>query len=299
MFDARDRQNTAGSLGFGLAVAGLVAGLFFTILQFPSLTGAGKFPVKGSAETEAVSSGVIEATFSDEATLDYTEKLRRTFPAAASDLEREIRRAVDRGANEVELGLIVLQAGTPEIASSLDRLSKADVDYPNRIIDLTSSQLNALNRSGAPYCMGDDLMMFAGLSQQELYRAVFDRVGHGAGLYEYALAINGILLDAIHDARLHPVLHSRLGAPDQGALQQLGFALMTNPQLVQLLTTEGKSRSEMDAVLAETNFCELGTKLISQLDTLPDTTKGRLWGEALRQIESGRWRYTLYRYTGY
>ena len=297
MFDARDRSGIAGSLGFGLAVTGLVAAVFFTVLQFPSLTGPGTFEA-GAVETPPDSSGVIEATFSDAATLAYTEKLRRTFPSAARDLETRIERANRRGADTVELGLIVLQAGADDIAASLPRLAKADTSHVNDLLALTATQLEALSRSGAPYCMGDDLMMFAGLAQQDFYRAVFDRVGHGAGLYDFALEANGILLDAIREARSDPVLHSPLAAPDMQALQQLGFSLMTNPQLMQLLTTEGKRRSEMDAVLEDTNFCDLGVGIIGQVEALPDTTKGRVWAEAMRQLESGRWRYTIYRYTG-
>ena len=53
------------------------------------------------------------------------------------------------------------------------------------------------------------------------------------------------------------------------------------------------------AVLAGTDFCALASGILAQIGTLPEGTKGRLWAEALRQIESGRWRYTLYRYTGY
>ena len=297
MFDARDKSGTAGSLGFGLAVTGLVAGLFFIILQFPSLTGSGTVEA-GRIDTPYESTGVIEATFSDAATLAYAEKLRQTFPSAARDMESRIERATRRGADEVELGLIVLQAGADDIASSLPRLARADTGHINDFLTLSASELQSLSRSGAPYCMGDDLMMFAGLAQQEFYRAVFDRVGHGAGLYEFALEANGILLDAIREARADPVLHSPLAAPDIQALQQLGLSLMTNPQLGRLLTTEGQRRSEMDAVLAETNFCDLGVTLIGQVEALPDTTKGRLWAEAMRQLESGRWRYTIYRYTG-
>ena len=299
MFDARYSKQRAIGLGFGLGVTALVAGLFFAALHFPAMTGPGT-EAAGDAELPvAESGGTLEAAFSDQPTLDYIAKLRRTFPSAAAELETSVRRAVRREAGNVELGLIVLQAGTGDITSSIERLARADVSYLDALLDLTESQLASLRRSGAPYCMGNDLMMFAGLSEQQLYRAIFDRVGHGAGLYEYALGVNGILLDAIHEARSDPDLHRPLDYSDQQALQTLGIALMTKPEIVKLLTTEGKTRSEMDAVLAGTDFCALASGILAQIGTLPEGTKGRLWAEALRQIESGRWRYTLYRYTGY
>ncbi|WP_158586533.1 hypothetical protein [Henriciella mobilis] len=299
MFDARSSTQKGLGLGFGLGVTGLVAALFFGALYAPSLTGPGKSVVEAEASASTPSDSVLDSAFSDEATRTYIRKLRRTFPSAAADLETSIRRALRRDADEVELGLIVLQAGVKEIAGSVDRLARADVRYFDSIVDLSQAQLDALQRSGAPYCMGNDLMMFAGLSEQQLYRAIFDRVGHGAGLYEYALGVNGILLNAIQDARTSPKSYGPLTHDDQQSLQALGLALVTHPQIVMLLTTEGKTRSEMDSVLADTNFCSLTTDILDKVEALPAETRGRLWAEALYQVSSGRWRYTLYRYTGY
>ena len=299
MFDARSSTQKGLGLGFGLGVTGLVAALFFGALYAPSLTGAGKSLVESEATANTPSDSVLNTVFHDEATRTYIRKLRRTFPSAAADLETSVRRALRREADEVELGLIVLQAGAKDIADSIDRLARADVRYFDSIVELSQEQLSALQRSGAPYCMGNDLMMFAGLSEQQLYRAIFDRVGHGAGLYDYALGVNGILLDAIQDARTSPRSYGRLTYYDQQSLQALGLALMTHPQIVMLLTTEGKTRSEMDSVLADTDFCSLASDVLDKVEALPAETRGRLWAESLYQVSSGRWRYTLYRYTGY
>ena len=164
---------------------------------------------------------------------------------------------------------------------------------------ISEEELTSLSASGAPYCVGSDLVEFAKLSDQQLYRAVFDRVGHGDALYEFGLELNGLFLDAIREARAAPVNYDRLNASDMQALQRLGLSVATNPQIMLMLTTEGKSRTEMDKVMASVNFCDLGVKILGRVDELPDTTKGRVWAEAMRQIESGNWRYTLYRYTGY
>ena len=299
MYDARgSSQPVAGGLGFGLAVIGVVTVVFFAILNMPSMTGPGKSPVE-KTRADTAPETTLFTTFEDEATRDYIAALRETFPSAASDLEDAVRKASARDADRVELGLLVLQAGADDIATSAGRLARADVEHVNALLDLSQTALQDLSRSGAPYCKGSDLIHFASLSEQQLYSAVFDRVGHGAGLYEFGLELNTILLDAIRDARASPVLHGQLSAPDQQALQRLGLAVMTDPQIVRLLTTEGKSRSEMDAVMRDVNFCDLGVKILGRVDELPDTTKGRVWAEAMRQIESGNWRYTLYRYTGY
>ena len=60
--------------------------------------------------------------------------------------------------------------------------------------------------------------------------------------------------------------------------------MLTDADITRLLTTEGKSRSEMDEVLDEVNFCELGTRVIGRVERLPEETKSRLWYEGLRQL---------------
>lgn len=295
MFDARDpSRKPAGGLGFGLLVLACVSAVFFTVLYLPSLTGPGKQAVPGLSETGG--ENALLAAFEDEATRIYLGKLQATFPSAAAALERDVRQAARRDADEVELGLLVLRAGAEDIASSIDRLGKAETRYFNELLDISRQALTALSQSGAPYCKGSDLIVFAGLSDQELYRAVFDRVGHGSGLYEFALEFNGVILDAIRSARRNPVLHGPLNTSDQQALQRLAFAVMANSDIMKLLSLEGKSRREMDEAVSAVNFCTLGATLVSQVDELPEGTKGRLWAEVMRQIATGEARRTFYRF---
>ncbi|MEQ9316843.1 MAG: hypothetical protein RLN72_13395, partial [Henriciella sp.] len=232
----------------------------------------------------------------DEPTQAYLTKLEATFPSVASSLQRDVQRARSRGADKVEIGIMVLQAGTRAVADDLGRLSKADVEYFDRILDHTTSSLEALSRSGAPYCKGTDLVEFANLPQQQLYAAVFDRVGHGAGLYDFSIELNSIFLDAIRQARAAPVSHGRLTGSDMQSLQGLGFSVMTNPQLMRLLNTEGKSRAEMDTVLEAVNFCDLTVTVLDQISNLPEETKGRLWSELWLQVERDGIERMFYRY---
>lgn len=295
MFDARsDNSKSGGGIVFGLVTVAIVSALFVGVLYFPSLTGPGQAEVPGLSDTSADRS-LVEA-FDDAPTLAFIQKLNAASPSAANELEREVRRAKARGADKVELGILVLEAGTKAVADNLTRLGRADVDYFNRILDHTSTSLQALSRSGAPYCKGSDLVEFANLPDQQLYAAVFDRVGHGAGLYEFSIELNGIFLDAIRDARAAPVSYARLNASDAQALQTLAFSVMTNPDLMLLLNTEGKSRAEMDEVLEAVNFCDLGVTLIGQVDSLPDETKGRLWSELWLQVERDGIERMFYRY---
>lgn len=292
MFDARDtNRKTSAGLGFGILVVALMGILFMGALYFPSLTGEGKRIVP--AGTTDAAGNILLDTFRDEPTRAYLRKLDETLPSAAQDLERQVRRATSRGADKVELGLLVLQAGSEGIASNLERLARADTRHFNAMLELSETALRDLSRSGAPYCKGSDLMTFASLPDQQLYAAVFDRVGHGAGLYDFGLAFNSLALEALEDARRNPVTHGRITRSDEQALQGLAFAIMSNPDLMKLLTTEGKSRTEMDKVVASVNFCDMGAKMITQVEALPEATKGRLWAEMLSQAASGQAERTL------
>ena len=292
MFDARDNsQKSSVGLGFGFLIVALMGALFMGVLYFPTLTGEGKTAVPARI-TEA-DGNILFATFEDKPTRTYLRQLEATFPSAIQDLEKQVGRATSRGADRVELGLLVLQAGSEEMAGNLDSLARADTRHFNDILNLSQDALKELSRSGAPYCKGSDLMVFASMSEQQLFAAVFDRVGHGAGLYEFGLEMNGLLVEAIQDARRNPVSHGRLTAADERALQGLAFAVMSNPDLMKLLSAEGKSRSEMDRVLRSVNFCDLGAKVITQVRALPEGTKGRLWAEMMRQAASGQAERTL------
>ncbi len=295
MYDARkDDQASGGGLVFGLGTLVLVAALFAGILFFPDLTGPGKKAVPGVVDAQV--DQALLASFEDDATREYLGKLQATFPSAARDLEHDIRKANARDANKVELGLLVLRAGTEDITGSFGRLGRADVKHFNALLDLSSEALQDLSRSGAPYCKGTDLKAFAGLSDQQLYAAAFDRVGHGAGLYNFGLEFNGIILDAIRDARANPVNHGAMTNADEQAVQRFAFSIMADPQIMKLMTLEGSSRSQMDAALETINFCDLGTRIIGQVDAMPEATKGRLWAEMMRQVSSGEAERSLRRF---
>ena len=65
------------------------------------------------------------------------------------------------------------------------------------------------------------------------------------------------------------------------------------------LTTEGKSRTEMDAALEAVDFCELGLRMVNRIDGLPQSTKGRVWNEALTQLRTQGLQRMIWRLQGY
>lgn len=279
----RGRPRTVNGLGLGLAGLVFVSAILFGLLAFPSLTG-GEGHVEKNAAAQPDRGAAVRSLLNDPPTRAYIRKFTETFPSAAAGLKTSLDEAARRGASEAEAGMIILTAGSNEILGSLERLSKADIRYFNGLLNLASSRLSALSQSGAAYCAGSDLVEYAALSEQQLYRAIFDQIGPGKPAYDFALEVNGMLLDAIGDARSNPKNYARPARSDMQALQTLGLAVLTDPDVSALLTTEGESRTAMDSVLERVNFCELGVRLIGRVDGLPEMTKERVWYEALYQL---------------
>ena len=271
--EQRKRGRSTG-LWLGLAAALLVGAVFVTLVAFPSLTGS----VRDEVETPLAPDGEAQLAElgEDEVTRAYFDRLDRTFPSAAQDLRDTLVEALERGAPDGEIGLIVLQSGLDDIYANLDRLSKADIRYFNQLMDLAESELADLSQSGAPYCQGSDLVEYSDLSEQEAYRFVQARVEPGDPLYEFGLEASGILLDAIRDGRSNPKNRAALSRADMSAIQSLGTQLLFDSDITLLLTTEGKSRREMNAALEKVNFCDLGVRLIGRVENLPEPTRERL-----------------------
>ncbi|WP_300381755.1 hypothetical protein [Henriciella sp.] len=286
------RRKPSNGLGLALVATCITTAVFFALVFMPDVTGQGTSEVD---RTQGLSAGQeeLEAVFDDAPTQAFIEAYSDTFPARAADLETEISHA-RTGRSHARLGLVLLHAGAEDIRDNLDRLSRADTEHFNALLDHVRNGLERLSASGAPYCMGDDLLAYASLPKQEFYEVVFEHLEHGTPLYNFAATTETLLMNAVRDARKDPVLHSGIAAPDQASLQQLGLSLMTDMRLSRLLTTEGKRRTQMDAAFSETDFCVLGVDIITKVDRLPDVTKGRLWATMMRLLESGAWRWYLY-----
>jgi hypothetical protein len=294
-----DKGMSSGDVLLGVATFVLSGLVIAALVAFPGLTGGDGVQEQPSGTKTAVHDTTLENHFSDQPTQIYLKKLAATFPSSASDLRTRLNDARSRGADDTELGVLVLQSGAGDIYGSLDRLSKTDVRFFERLLDFASDKLNALSASGEPYCNGTDLVQYAGLAEQDLYRTVLESARHGTPLYEAGLELNGIFLDAIRDARSNPHYHDRLSPSDMGALQTLGLAMLTDPDMVRLLTTEGKSRTEMDAALEAVDFCELGLRMVNRIEGLPQATKGRVWNEALTLLRTQGLQRMIWRLQGY
>jgi hypothetical protein len=274
---------TGGGLLLGFAILLLVTGAIAAVVAFPVLSGGEGRSDRAAGVGPDQDTPLLDLV-SDPDSKTYLNTLDATFPSAANQLRGQLIEARRRDAPEAEVSLMLLKAGYEPLIGSLDRLSKADIRYFNRVLSLTEDRIETLSQSGARYCLGSDLVEYASLAEQQLYRTVFDHIEPGDPLYSYLLEVNGLLFDAVRDARSDPNIYARPSQSDMGALQTLGVSVLTDPDITLLLTTEGKSRSEMDAVLETVDFCELGLRMIGRVDGLPSQTKERIWYEGLRML---------------
>ncbi|WP_018148512.1 hypothetical protein [Henriciella marina] len=280
--DPAGRRN-GGGLWLGAGAFVVACAVFALLFAFPSLRcedGVSEVEIDPRAEAEAALALLGE----DEVTRTYFRKLDAAFPSAADDLRETLLVALERSVPEGEIGLLILKAGTEPAFSNLDRLSKADIRYFNRLMDLARTDLEALDQSGAPFCQGSDLVEYSDLAEQEAYQFVQQRIEPGDPLYVFALEATGILLDAVRNARSNPQSRVAPSRADMSALQSVGASALFDPDVTLLLTTEGKSRREMNAALERVNFCELGVRMINRVSNLPETTKERLLSEAIDRV---------------
>lgn len=281
--DDPGRRRNGGGLWLGLAAFVVACAFFAVLFAFPSLTG-GNGVSEVDTDPRAEAEAALAVLGEDEVTRTYFRKLDAAFPSAAADLRETLLVALERGVPDGELGLLILKAGTEPAFANLDRLSKADIRYFNRLMELTRTELATLNQSGAPFCQGSDLVEYSDLAEQQAYRFVQERIEPGDPLYVFGLEATGILLDAVRDARSNPQSRPAPSRADMSALQSVGASALFDPDVTLLLTTEGKSRREMDAALERVNFCELGVRMINRVSNLPETTKERLLSEGIDRV---------------
>lgn len=279
-------KGKAASGGTWIVAAAFVLALAVTgfLFAWPSLTG-GQISDEVASDREAEAEAALAELGEDPLTRTYFRKLDSAFPAEARQLRETLLVALERGVPEGEIGVLLLQAGSEPIMQSLQRLSKADIRYANEVMELTRSRLEGLSASGAPYCMGTDLVAYAELAEQEAYLLLQSYLAPGEPLYDYSLETLTILLDAVIDARIRPQNRGYPSRADMSALQTLGTGALFDSDLTLLLTTEGKSRREMDAALETVNFCDLGVRMIQRVENLPEMTKARLWTTGLDYLD--------------
>ncbi len=283
MYDARGRTGGSSGLLFGGITIGVVAAAFFGVLLMPS-GAAGTAP-----DTVSVAQGsdALLDVLDDLDTNDFVTALNRVAPESAKKLNQKAAAALARGADKDELADLVMASMDADLFANAQYLADADVKHFDAILQLSETGLTQLTGAGSKWCSGAHYEQFATASPDRIEDLIRDQFAYGTGGYRWGVQFNLVLLEAMADAKAHPRSYGAMTAQDQQALQGLAFQMMANPQVMQLMTLQGRGQAEMTRAMRGLDFCSLAQTGIDAVQSLPDGTRSRLWAEGLSQIKGG------------
>ena len=131
-------------------------------------------------------------------------------------------------------------------------------------------------------CTGDKLQTIA----QD--PAFFERLSrYDSRAYRLGMRANRSFVELAATGRKSTAVSTTLTANDMSALQSTFFSMMGDPQVMSLMQAAGSSRysgnDSQSAILNKVNFCQLGQTILLKMKTLPEGTKGRLFGSIMSQ----------------
>lgn len=284
MYDARNGGGASGqsALLFNIAMIGVVAIAFFGVLLWPQSEPNNP---AGTILAEQDAENAILTVLKDKETKDYVAALTRLSPAAAKRLDREATKAIESGASKQEVALLVNESFNYDLDEVLKQMPSLNVKYINQTIDLTRNGMRRLTSSRSKWCKASTYEKMQHMSQTQAMKFGQSFFDYGTPFYKFALETNTILFNGAAEARQSPVRHGKLTSADEAALQSLMFTMMMDPE-VQNLMAMGSGEPNAQA-LAQIDICKLGLAGIDAVAKLPDATKGRLWAEGMRQMDSG------------
>ena len=134
-------------------------------------------------------------------------------------------------------------------------------------------------------CTGAKLQQ---LVQQSSGAAFFERLTRFDGpAYHTGMRANRAFVDLAAAGRTMPAISTTPTANDTNIVQSTFFSMMSDPQVMSLVQAAGAAQAggydAKSRVLNDVNFCQLGRTILLKLKSLPDGTKGRLFGTLMAQ----------------
>ncbi|MEL7041058.1 MAG: hypothetical protein AAGL90_06020 [Pseudomonadota bacterium] len=275
------RYSSSDSSGniFAILVAGLAAALFAIIVMWPSGSNA-------PAGTAFVDTPLSEA-LNDPTTKTYLATLQRVKPNIARDLNRDAAVAIENGADQNELALLLFEAYSEPDPEDFTDLVYADVKHFDGMVRKMEQGLKTMSRKAPQFCTAKRFERYVGSSQETFMREMSDQFGYGSGVYDWALEFSQMTLEAIESGRKSPKKYDRLTSQDQMTLQTTLMGMMSNPNVAKLMRVSGGSGAAQQQAIMNMNFCDLGTDLLAVASGLPGGLKTRLLGELQHQTKDG------------
>lgn len=283
MYDARSSSGSGQKSGiiFGVLTVCVVAAAFFGVLLMP---GGGKDKptlISGTAGAETQLLTVLD----DAATKKYINTLTRVSPRAAKKLDAKVSDALADGADKNELAVLVMEAMQEDVISDMKYLAKADIRHIDGIVGASKSSLQKLSSSNSKWCKGSTYESFADMGPAQVEAKVRREFGYGSGAYTWGLDMQVRVLEAIEDAKVNPKSYGRMTAKDEQAVQMLSMRLISDPQVMKLMSLGGQDKAAMARAVKGMDFCRLAVTGLGALQSLPKATRERMWSDAFAQMD--------------
>lgn len=283
MYDARSSSGSGQKSGviFGVLTVGVVAAAFFGVLLMPGGDKDKTTLISGAAGADAQLLMVLD----DAATKKYVNTLTRVSPRAAKKLDAKVSDALADGADENELAVLVMGAMQADIVSDMKYLAKADIRHIDGIVGASKSSLQKMSSSNSKWCKGSTYESFADMRPAQLEAKVRREFGYGSGAYTWGLDMQVRVLEAIEDAKTNPKSYGRMTAKDEQAVQMLSMRLISDPQIMKLISLGGQDKTAMARAVKGMDFCRLAVTGLGAVQSLPKGTRERMWADAFDQMD--------------
>lgn len=285
MYDARGSQSggSNSNLMFGLITIAVIGIAFFGILLMPS--GNKSAPVQLS-ETSAQDSETLIAGLDDPTTQRFLNALNVVSPEFMTDMQTQARKAIARGDSRDDVTQMVMQAYVEELPRLTKYIAKADVAHFDKMLNHTKGGLRQMQSGNGKWCKGATYEKFATMRPAQLQAMMQREFAYGSDGYKWAIGFNALMLEAAADGKANPQTYGAMTSRDEAAMQGVMIKMIADPQVLKLMQLQGASKAEMARATKNLDFCGLGISAINALGGLPKDTRGRMWGEMFRKMNS-------------
>ncbi|MEO0884004.1 MAG: hypothetical protein AAFY34_14920 [Pseudomonadota bacterium] len=283
MYDAR-KYKGGGSLKDGMAF-----GLFVMLAALVSFLVAFKVPDLFASASADPAARVIDANASGELTFPDIDASRLDAALRRYDVDLHAA-ATARLASATDttldgMGDLLVDELAVALAADQELFARMPIRYLNEVINLSRDRLYKAERRKNPWCKGSSYGDFMGVTDPSQLSLIGDRMRQdmadaNAALAQYVVDAGAILLEGAVAARRSPTQLGPVTDQDNAALQGMVVSLVTDEQVMPLMLAA--QQGDADGALEQLNICSLGVTAITAVRTLPEETKGRVWGQIMR-----------------
>ncbi len=227
-------------------------------------------------DRSAMEQALAREAFPDESGRAFMTSLAASFPDEHGRLVDRLADAAAAGEDRDGL-LLAMNAWSAEFAADqMPAISRTGAEGFDRTVSILSDGLRIAESKA-------DVCTFAAIQRIAVDpQALEGFTSYGGEGYRLSMRASQSLVDLASRGRNAPVIDATLTQNDMNALQSTFISLMMDDQVMSLVQSAAASSNGPDINFADLdiNICQLGRNILLKLDTLPETTKARLWATA-------------------